>query len=224
MAVQQVYIPEKRDQFGNLVGTVGQGANIYGAGKTFGWWGGGGGATTTGSTVGANAGQGMNLGVTPMKPVTEGMSGSLDPSYAGSSYTAPEVSTGGGNAAAGAGLDWGAGETAMSAAGPIGVGVGGMAFGAIADNDYRMKGDKAGNAPYANRGGPSLNAGPNEWGMDTISRKLSAKNVEPMNPFNFTDLRKTIEVMPLADIDKSNMLGKLTQMANLSKLFNVKKG
>lgn len=216
MAVQQVYIPEKKDKFGNVMGTVGQGANIYDAGKTFGWWGGGGGGgATTGGAVGANAG---NAG------------------YTGSTYAAPQVST----PAAAEGAGAASGESAAGMAGPIGIAVAGtLRMGQGMDDKLRGRDTNAANeyqqwvdvetgkkglfGTNPTSGIDKISKATKGWNGDSISRRLSAKNMEPMNPFNFSELRKTIEVMPLADVDKSNMLGKISQLANLSNLFKNNK-
>ena len=212
MAINIPQIPERRDPWKELMGQGMQAAQVYGAGKTFGMWGQApvAGTPGAGAAPAAAAPEAATGGVAPAAEATGG-------TYTGSTFAAP-TATPTASPAASAGLDWGAGESAGSALGPISVGAGGMAFGAIANNDYQMHGSKAGNAPYASNRGPALQSKPNEWGMGEVSRRLSADNLTKSDIFN---ARKTVDLLPLSDMDKGSMFGKLGKMMDFFKGVKV---
>lgn len=104
----------------------------------------------------------------------------------------------------------------MAAAGPIAVGTAGMYFGAKAEGDYRMKGEKAGNAPYSSRGsGPSIKAP--SWNYETINRRMENPR-DQLNPKEILDARKSVKDLPLSEPDKINIGKQLSQMLNFIKI------
>ena len=218
MAVKEVYIPERKSALQSLwgmAGNIGQGVGMFNTFK--GMFGGGGAAGGTNpSAMGTNTpvsqGSQFNPSVgggstTSAAPVTE--AGQATP-YATTSAGGSPAATGSGGGAAG-------GESMWASAGPVAIGTGAMAFGVKAQGDYMQKGDKAGNAPYASKGGPSIK--PSSWGFDTISRR--SESMRSMNPRDLIQARDSISMLPLDEDTKSNMSKKIGEALNFAKFIKV---
>ena len=222
----QVYIPGKRDPLQEAMGRVQGPMQAVGMVKGIGgMFGGGGGSPALGG-----GGGGYNLGVTPMKPVTEGMSGSL-PEYTGSSYSAPEAATGA--EASGEGMS--AGSAAMWGATAVGAGSGlydlyhaGKGNQSRSDLnravkantgqdllDWGITGGKSGEQGFKNQGLDYFTkVGQTEkatgWDSGTAARRLDSSFMS-VEPKDFFEARKTVDLLPISSTDKDDMLSKLSQ-------------
>jgi hypothetical protein len=94
-----------------------------------------------------------------------------------------------------------------------------MAFGMVAQNDYNMKGDKAGNAKYANQKGTGPGLKAPGWGYETISRNLDS--LKELDPAKIMEARNNVDYMPLDEREKSGMRKKLTDALNFSKIIKI---
>lgn len=215
MAVREVYIPERKSPLSSLwstAGNVGQGMGMFNTAK--GIFGGGGAAGGVNPSAMGNTGVGgaggQTGGWTPglgqgsaAAPVTE--VGQATP------YAAP---SGGSPAATGGAAS---GESMWASAGPIAIGAGSMGFGAKAQGDYMQKGSRAGNAPYASTGGPSIK--PSTWGFDTISRR--GESMRNMKKEDLLSARESIAMLPLDEDTKSSMSKKIGEALNFAKFIKV---
>jgi hypothetical protein len=205
MAIMQVQMPERQNFLSRISGPLGvasSGASLWGSLA-------GGGAAAGGAGGGAAGagGAGYGLGVTPFTPATEGMS----PVLGGGQL--PPVSSGGQAAGTGAseGLGW-------SAAGPIALGAGSMAFGAKSEFDYNAKGDKAGNAKYSSHGaGPAIRG--DRSMAEAMARRMDSGKMG--NPADIlTGGKDALGSLKLDDPTKA-LIGKKLDLG-LSQLFKLK--
>jgi len=213
MATREVVIPQRANPLGNLMNMAQTGSSMYQGGQTMGKFGGwlgdlfGGGEAASGAAP------------TTAAPTTAAPTVAA-PSAAAPTSAAPTVSTGGASGGAATGGTAAGSEYGMGAVAPIAVGAGSMAFGVKAQGDYINKGERAGNAPYASRNGPQISVdmtkGPGSWNSESIARRMGAK--EGFKSSDLVDASKSVEVLPLSRSDKDNILGKLGEAFNISKL------
>lgn len=196
----QVYIPQRKSTLSKAfdMGTTGLG--MYNLGKGIGGIFGGGEAA---------AGTAPQLGAT--KPLGLGVESTYQP-YEGPEYLVDP----GAKEAAASGSD-----TFGAIAAPVAVGTAGMALGAKSQGDYQMKGNRAGNAKYAEKDGleSENRQTANWWNSDTVSRRMDLK--KQFNPKEITDLLPEVERLPLSRSDKDSIIGKLGEGLRLSKIFKI---
>ena len=218
MATREVVIPQRANPLNNLMNMAQTGNNLYQGGSTIGKFGGwlgdlfGGGEeaagdapTTTAPTVDAPSA----AAPTTTAPTV------ATPSAAAPTSAAPTVSAGGASGGAAAGSEYG-----IATLGPAAMAGAAGAFQIKANNDYQRRGEKSGNAPYAMKYGPaiqgSMTEGPGSWNSESIARRMGAK--EGFKSSDLVDASKSVEVLPLSRADKDNILGKLGEAFNISKL------
>ena len=206
MATREVVIPQRAKPLNNLINMAQTGNDMYQGGSTIGKFGGwlgdlfGGGEAAAGATTTA---------APSAAPVVAA------PSAAAPTVAAPTVSAGGASGGAAAGSEYG-----IATLGPAAMAGAAGAFQVKANNDYQRRGEKSGNAPYAMKNGPaiqgSMTEGPGSWNSESIARRMGAK--EGFKSSDLVDASKSVEVLPLSRADKDNILGKLGEAFNISKL------
>ena len=129
-----------------------------------------------------------------------------------SKFATPGTESGGTESAAGGGEGW-------AAAGPIALGAASGYFQMKANNDYQKKGDKAGNAPYAEKEGPeSEGRDASRWGMEAINRRGDKMASERLDPREILSARNSVRDLPLSEPDKINIGNKLSEMLKFIKI------
>jgi len=200
MATREVVIPQRANPLNNLINMAQTGNDMYQGGSTIGKFGGWLGDLFGGGEAAAGAAP------TTTAPTV------ATPSAAAPTVSAPTVSATGGTAA---GSEYG-----IATLGPAAMAGAAGAFQIKANNDYQRRGEKSGNAPYAMRNGPaiqgSMTEGPGSWNSESIARRMGAK--EGFKSSDLVDASKSVEVLPLSRADKDNILGKLGEAFNISKL------
>jgi len=112
--------------------------------------------------------------------------------------------------AAGGGEGW-------SSAGPIALGAGSMAFQTKANADYQQKGERSGNARYAEKQGPeSENKTAFQYGYGAIERR--GKSMKNLDPKEILSARESVKDLPLSEPDKINIGNKLSEMLKFIKI------
>lgn len=203
MEIQKVTLPERRNPLDQFMSTAQLGMSAYsllpqGAAA----------ASSGGSSMSflpqGSGGQGFNLGIgssaAPTAPAA--------PTMAAPEVAAPSVSAGA-EGSGGGGL-WASGA---QYAPPVAAGLMG-AFQMKSNYDYQMKGNKAGNADYATKGGPAL-----QWDSNTLSRRMEATKY--LDPMKLKESMKTIESLDLPRADKDSMLGKISDALKLTKMIKI---
>ena len=207
MATREVVIPQRANPLNNMMNMAQTGNNMYQGGQTIGKFGGwlgdlfGGGEVASGATP------------TTTAPTVAA------PSAAAPTSAAP-TSAGGTSGGAATGGTVAGSEYGIATLGPAAMAGAAGAFQIKANNDYQRRGEKSGNAPYAMRNGPAIQGSmtdkPGSWNSESIARRMGAK--EGFKSSDLVDASKSVEVLPLSRADKDNILGKLGEAFNISKL------